>query len=65
MQDPPLKVRENTTSLIDVVNYNNWEDIKADFNGVHDKVLRYGVWTCDDDGNNIENPCQKANTFNI
>lgn len=41
----PLKVRENASFLIDLKWFDNWEDIKADMNGVYDGVLRCAVWT--------------------
>ena len=31
--------------LIDISKLSNWEDIKADRNGVYNGVLRCGVWT--------------------
>ena len=41
----PLKVRENASFLIDLNCFDNWEDIKADMNGVYSGVLRCAVWT--------------------
>ena len=41
----PLGVRQNMSFLIDSSKLSNWEDIKADRNGVYSGVLRCGVWT--------------------
>lgn len=41
----PLKVRENASFLVDLKWFDNWEDIKADMNGVYNGVLRCAVWT--------------------
>ena len=41
----PLGVRQNMSFLIDISKLSNWEDIKADRNGVYHGVLRCGVWT--------------------
>ncbi|CAH3176865.1 unnamed protein product [Porites lobata] len=41
----PLKVRENASFLIDLKWFSAWEDIKADMNGVYNRVLRCGIWT--------------------
>lgn len=41
----PLKVRENASFLMDLKWFDNWEDIKADTNGVYNGVLRCAVWT--------------------
>ena len=41
----PLKVRENASFLIDLKWFSEWEDIKADMNGVYNRVLRCGIWT--------------------
>lgn len=41
----PLKVSENASFLIDLKWLSEWEDIKADMNGVYNRVLRCGVWT--------------------
>lgn len=41
----PLKVRENASFLIDLKWCSEWEDIKADMNGVYNRVLRCGIWT--------------------
>lgn len=41
----PLKVRENASFLVDLNGFANWEDIKADMNGVYSSVLRCAVWT--------------------
>lgn len=41
----PLKVRENASFLIDLNWFDNWEDVKADMNGVYSGVLRCAVWT--------------------
>ena len=45
----PLGVRQNMSFLVNVSKLNNWRDVKADRNGVYDRVLRCGVWTvsCD------------------
>ena len=45
----PLKVRENASFLIDVKWFKNWEDLKADMNGVYDSVLRCAVSTIEMD----------------
>lgn len=45
----PLKVRENASFLIDVKWFENWEDLKADMNGVYDGVLHCAVWTTEMD----------------
>lgn len=44
-----MKVRENASFLIDVKWFENWEDVKADMNGVYDGVLRCAVWTIEMD----------------
>ena len=36
---------ENASFLIDVKWFENWEDLKADMNGVYEGVLRCSVWT--------------------
>ena len=41
----PLGIRQNMSFLIDISKLSNWEDIKADRNGVYNGVLRCGVWT--------------------
>lgn len=41
----PLKVRNNSSFIIDLKWFADWEDIKADMNGVYNGVLRCGVWT--------------------
>lgn len=41
----PLKVRENASFLVDLNGFANWEDIKADMNGIYSSVLRCAVWT--------------------
>lgn len=41
----PLGVCQNMSFLIDISKLSNWEDIKADRNGVYNGVLRCGVWT--------------------
>lgn len=41
----PLGVHQNMSFLIDISKLSNWEDIKADRNGVYNGVLRCGVWT--------------------
>lgn len=45
----PLGVRQTMSFLINISKLSNWNDIKADRNGVYDGVLRCGVWTvsCD------------------
>ena len=40
-----MKVRENASFLINVQWFENWEDLKADMNGVYEGVLRWAVWT--------------------
>lgn len=45
----PLKVRENAFFLIDVKRFENWEDLKADMNGVYNGVLCCPVWTIEMD----------------
>lgn len=40
-----MKGRENAAFLIDLKWFKNWEDIKADMNGVYDGVLHCAVWT--------------------
>lgn len=41
----PLRVRENASFLIDLKWFDNWEDVKADMNGVYSGILRCAVWT--------------------
>lgn len=41
----PLRVRENAFFLIDLKWFDNWEDVKADMNGVYSGILRCVVWT--------------------
>ena len=38
-------MRENAAFLIDLKWFVDWEDIKADMNGVYSGVLRCGIWT--------------------
>lgn len=41
----PLRVRENASFLIDLKWFDNWEDVKADMNGVYSGILHCAVWT--------------------
>lgn len=41
----PLRVRENASFIIDLKWFDNWEDVKADMNGVYSGILRCAVWT--------------------
>ena len=41
----PLKVRENASFPIDLKWFSEWEDIKADMNGVYNRFLRCSIWT--------------------
>ena len=41
----PLRVRENASFIIDLRCFKDWEDIKADLNGVYNGVIRCGIST--------------------
>ena len=63
----PLGVRQNMSFLIDISKMSNWEDIKADRNGVYNGVLRCGVWTVacevDQNGTSFEIITKKKETM--
>ena len=63
----PLGVRQNMSFLIDISKMSNWEDIKADRNGVYNGVLRCGVWTVacevDQNGTSFEIITKKKETL--